>query len=115
MWGQELCFYRLNLAQETPDNKESEMAVMSEMLDNLKLKETIICPDAMGTQTGTAEQIISAEAEYVLCLKENHKHLFLDTWDTFTGKHTRFVYSTEKDRMQWYIPPPPLQRKNLQG
>lgn len=115
MWGQELCFYRLNLAQETPDNKESEMAVMSEMLDNLTLKETIICPDAMGAQTGTAEQIISAEAEYVLCLKENHKHLFLDTRDAFTGKYTRFVYSTDKRPNAEVHPPPPLQRKNLQG
>ena len=94
MWGQELCFYRLNLAQETPDNKESEITVTPEILDNQIIKRTIICPDAMGAQTGTAEQIISAEAEYVLCLKENHKHLFLDTRDTFTGKYTRFVYST---------------------
>ena len=80
------------------------MAVMSEMLDNLTLKETIICPDAMGAQTGTAEQIISPEAEYVLCLKENHKHLFLDTRNTFTGKYTRFVYSTEKDGTSPLLP-----------
>ena len=67
---------------------------MPEILDNQIIKETIIYPDAMGAQTGTAEQIISAEAEYVLCLKENHKHLFLNTRDAFTGKDTRFVYST---------------------
>ena len=49
---------------------------MPEILDNQIIKGTIIYPDAMGTQTGTAEQIISAEDEYVLRLKENHKHLF---------------------------------------
>ena len=47
------------------------------MSDNLVIKKTVDYRDAIGTQTGIAEQIISAEAEYVLCLKENHKHLFL--------------------------------------
>ena len=58
------------------------------------IKKTVDCRDAIGTQTGIAEQIISAEPKYVLCLKENHKHLFLDIRDAFTGKYTRFVYST---------------------
>ena len=93
MWGQELCFYHLNLAQETPDNKENEITVVLKVSDNLVIKGSIDYRDAIGTQTGTAEQIISAEAEYVLCLKENHKHLFLNTRDAFTGKDTRFVYS----------------------
>jgi len=62
--------------------------------DNLVVKEFIDYRDAIGTQTGIAEQIISAEPKYVLCLNENHKHLFLDIRDAFTGKDTRFVYST---------------------
>ncbi|MGP1463911.1 MAG: hypothetical protein ACTTKA_11595 [Tannerella sp.] len=64
------------------------------MSDNLVIKEAVDYRDAIGTQTGTAEQITSAEPKYVLCLKENHKHLFLDIRDAFTGKDTRFVYST---------------------
>ena len=52
----------------------------------------------MGTQTNIAEQIIQSEADYILSLKGNQKHLYEDVQDYFTGYYTCHRYETlEKD------------------
>ena len=41
---------------------------------------------------------MESEADYVLALKRNHRHLSEDVKDAFTGRYTQFVYSTlDKD------------------
>ena len=42
---------------------------------SLDLFGPVISIDAMGTQTNIAEQIIQSEADYILSLKGNQKHL----------------------------------------
>ena len=42
--------------------------------------------------------IVESEADYVLALKRNHRHLSEDVKDAFTGRYTQFIYSTlDKD------------------
>lgn len=50
----------------------------------------------MGTQTNIAEQIIQSEADYILSLKGNQKHLYEDVRDGFTGQYTCHRYETLK-------------------
>ena len=41
---------------------------------------------------------MESEADYVLALKRNHRHLSEDVKDAFTGRYTQFIYSTlDKD------------------
>ena len=43
-------------------------------------------------------KIVESEADYVLALKRNHRHLSEDVKDAFTGRYTQFIYSTlDKD------------------
>ena len=37
---------------------------------------------------------MESEADYVLALKRNHRHLSEDVKDAFTGRYTQFTYST---------------------
>ena len=43
---------------------------------------------------------MESEADYVLALKRNHRHLSEDVKDAFTGRYTQFIYSTlDKDHV----------------
>lgn len=74
------------------------MQAIPEVLDSLDLSGLVISIDAMETQTNIAEQIIQLEADYILSLKGNQKHLYEDVQDCFTGQYTCHRYETlEKD------------------
>ncbi|PDP74281.1 ISAs1 family transposase, partial [Porphyromonas gingivalis] len=88
----------LSLAQETVAEKRNELQAIPEVLDSLDLSGAVISIDAMGTQTNIAEQIIQSEADYILSLKSNQKHLYEDVQDCFTGQYRCHRYETlEKD------------------
>ena len=88
----------LSLAQETVAEKRNELQAIPEVLDSLDLSGAVISIDAMGTQTNIAEQIIQSEADYILSLKGNQKHLYEDVRDCFTGQYKCHCYETlEKD------------------
>ena len=74
------------------------MQAIPEVFDSLDLSGAVISIDAMGTQTNIAEQIIESEADYILSLKDNQKHLYEDVQDCFTGQYTCYRYENlEKD------------------
>lgn len=77
----------LSLAQESVAEKRNELQAIPEVLDSLDLSGAVISIDAMGTQTNIAEQIIQSEADYILSLKGNQKHLYEDVRDCFTGQY----------------------------
>ncbi|MBB6276633.1 ISAs1 family transposase [Porphyromonas circumdentaria] len=88
----------LSLAQETVVEKHNELQAIPEVLDSLDLSGSVVSIDAMGTQKTIAEQIIHSDADYVLSLKANQKHLFEDVRDAFTGKYQCHTWETlEKD------------------
>ena len=78
-WASE---HRLMLGQMKVDKKSNEITAIPALLELLDLSGCIITIDAMGTQKEIAQQIIQAQADYVLTLKKNHPTLYgqVTTW-----------------------------------
>ncbi len=78
-WASE---HRLMLGQMKVDKKSNEITAIPALLELLDLSGCIITIDAMGTQKEIAQQIIQAQADYVLTLKKNHPTLYgqVNTW-----------------------------------
>ena len=68
IWASE---FGLTLGQVATDEKSNEITAIPELLRLVDIQGAIITIDAMGTQTTIAEQIIEANADYVLALKGN--------------------------------------------
>ena len=83
-WGDEV---GLSLAQETVAEKCNELQAIPEVLDSLDLSGALWEPNIV-------KQIIQSEADYILSLKGNQKHLYEDVQDCFTGQYTRHRYET---------------------
>ena len=72
VWASEL---GLSLGQVACAEKSNEITAIPELLQLVDIKGAIITIDAMGTQKAIANQIINAEADYVLALKGNQEKL----------------------------------------
>jgi predicted transposase YbfD/YdcC len=72
VWASE---YGLSLGQMACAEKSNEITAIPELLRLVDIKGAIITIDAMGTQKAIAEQIVAAEADYVLALKRNQEAL----------------------------------------
>ena len=68
IWATE---FGLTLGQVATDEKSNEITAIPELLRLVDIKGAIITIDAMGTQKAIAQQIVDAEADYVLALKGN--------------------------------------------
>lgn len=66
------------LGQRKVDEKSNEITAIPELFNLLAIAGCIVTIDAMGTQTQTAQTIRDAQADYVLSVKENQRHLFED-------------------------------------
>lgn len=66
------------LGQRKVDEKSNEITAIPELLKMLNLSGCIVTIDAMGTQTAIAKTIQEGNADYVLSVKENQRHLFED-------------------------------------
>jgi len=65
----------LILGQLKVDEKSNEITAIPRLLEMLDIEGCIVTLDAMGTQTAIAQQIIEANADYVLSLKGNQGNL----------------------------------------
>lgn len=63
----------LVLGQLKVADKSNEITALPELLRVLELSGCIVTVDAMGTQKKIAQEIIAADADYVLALKGNHE------------------------------------------
>jgi predicted transposase YbfD/YdcC len=72
IWASE---FGLSLGQVACADKSNEITAIPELLGLIDIKGAIITIDAMGTQKAIAEQIVDAEADYVLALKGNQESL----------------------------------------
>jgi len=92
---------RLVLAQQAVADKANEIVAIPDVLSMLELKGAVVTMDAMGCQKSIARQVIEAEADYVLALKDNHPTLCEEVrlWlDTEAAKGALPVHETvEKD------------------
>ena len=64
---------RLVLGQLKVADKSNEITALPALLRALELAGCIVTVDAMGTQKKIAQEIIEADADYVLALKGNHE------------------------------------------
>lgn len=74
---------RLVLAQQAVPEKSNEMTAVPLLLEMLDLKGCVITADALNSQKNIAAAICARGGDYVLALKENHRHLFEDVRDYF--------------------------------
>jgi len=77
------CEARLVLAQQAVEKKSSEMKAVPLLLEMLDLKGCVVTADALNTQKTIAHKVVERGGDYVLPLKENHRHLFEDVRDYF--------------------------------
>jgi len=63
----------LVLGQIKVDDKSNEITAVPELLRTLELKGCIVTLDAMGCQKKIAQQIVEAQADYLLALKGNQE------------------------------------------
>ncbi|WP_432525502.1 ISAs1 family transposase [Moraxella sp. ZY21109] len=64
----------LVLSHIKSDGKKNEHAGVLDTLELLNIKSCVITVDAMNSQKKIAEKIIEKEADYIFCIKDNHKH-----------------------------------------
>lgn len=76
---------RLVLGQTKVDGKSNEITAIPELLAALDLAGCVVTIDAIGTQTDIAEQIVTAQAEYILPVKDNQGTLHEDLALLFEG------------------------------
>ncbi len=79
-WASE---HRLMLGQVKVEDNSNEITAIPALLELLDLSGCIITIDAMGTQKEIAQQIIEAQADYVLTLKGNHPTLYAQVSNWF--------------------------------
>ena len=75
----------LALGQTKVDEKSNEITAIPKLLQLLELSGSIVTIDAMGCQKETAREIIEAQADYLLAVKENQGRLYQDVRDLFEG------------------------------
>ena len=79
---------RICLGQEAVHEKSNEITAIPKLLKTLVLKGCIVTIDAMGCQKKIAEEIIGAEADYILMVKDNQKNLRIQIEDSFKTKES---------------------------
>lgn len=73
----------LVLGQVKVDKKSNEITAIPRLLDMLVLNNCIVTIDAMGCQREIAQNILDAEADYLLALKKNQGTLYEDVEHLF--------------------------------
>jgi len=73
----------ITLGQRKVDDKSNEITAIPELLRLLDVSGCIVTIDAMGCQKDIVQTIRDEKADYVLRVKDNHKHLRQDIEDWF--------------------------------
>ena len=75
----------LALGQAKVEEKSNEITAIPKLLQLLELSGCIVTIDAMGCQKEIAREIVKAQADYLLAVKENQGQLHEDVRDLFQG------------------------------
>lgn len=70
------CQNSMLLGQVQPDVKSNEITAIPKLLELLSLKGCILTIDVIGCQKNITKVIVASEADYVLNLRSNHRHLY---------------------------------------
>ena len=89
---------RLVLGQKKVNDKSNEITAIPELLEQLDITDCVVTLDALNTQTEIARQIVEAQADYILAVKENQATLYEDLEMLFKGFEQEYypevVYQT---------------------
>jgi predicted transposase YbfD/YdcC len=77
------CEARLVLGQVAVEEKSNEITAIPKLLEVLELSGAIVTIDAMGCQKEIAQKIRERGADYVLAVKGNQEHLYVDIIEHF--------------------------------
>ena len=78
----------ITLAQRSIDGKSNEIPAVQELLKELNIKGSVIVADALNCQKETADIIVEGNADYLLCVKDNHPNLKKDIKDYVQARPT---------------------------
>ena len=76
---------RLVLGQTRVDEKSNEITAIPQLLAQLDLTGCVVTVDALNTQTAIAQQIVTAQADYIMAVKGNQGTLYEDIQELFDG------------------------------
>ena len=75
----------ITVGQQIIDKKSCEKTAIPQLIQILDLQSTVVTIDAIASFKATAALIISKKADYILALKKNNKHLFLEVESFFNN------------------------------
>jgi predicted transposase YbfD/YdcC len=91
---------RIVLGQTKVDDKSNEITAIPHLLAQLDLSGCVVTVDALNTQTKIAEQIVAADADYIMAVKGNQGTMYEDLHLLFEGFEEAFYrdvsYQTAK-------------------
>ncbi len=68
--------HKLVLGQQKADGKSNEKTAIPDLLDSLDLTGGLVSIDAIGCERKYADSIVEKKGDYLLALKNNHKHIY---------------------------------------
>lgn len=111
---------KMVLGQVKVDDKSNEIMAVPHLLTQLDLAGCVVTVDALNTQTSIAQQIIKADADYIMSVKGNHGNLHEDlkllfdgfeevSWHdvTYDTAHNKYQgHGREEYRQVWVVSEP---------
>ena len=92
---------RMVLGQTKVDEKSNEITAIPQLLAQLDLSGCIVTVDALNTQTAIAQQIVEAQADYMMAVKGNQGTLYEDIQQLFEGFDDAMYQHVDFDTAQW--------------
>lgn len=86
---------RIVLGQTKVDEKSNEITAIPHLLAQLDLSGCVVTVDAINTQTAIAQQIVDAQADYVMAVKGNQGTLYEDLQLLFEGFEDEWYQSVQ--------------------
>ena len=79
------------MGQKKVDSKSNEKTAIPELLKSLDLKGSLISCDAAGCQVKNADLIVEKGGDYLLAVKQDHKHLYAQVAEWMVKRKTRLA------------------------
>ena len=87
----QICELGITLAQRAVEAKSNEIPAVQQLLQELNITGQLIVADALNCQKETAEIIVNQQADYLLCVKDNHPNFKADIEDYIQDKTLRLT------------------------
>ncbi len=90
---------KMTFAQKTCNGKRNEIPAVRELLSSLNIKGCLVVANALNCQKETAETIVKNKADYLLCVKDNHRKLKKEIEEYINKKIDEFETVTVKEKI----------------